>query len=227
MSLIDDLVGALTTITGRSNPTPTPQPKVAGNINDMKMTYGVSPNYTNETQSSTSAPTSPSSDPNYTFAFNNIPRDVNYKSNRSNFQPQQPPKPIGDLIRKYFPNEATTAATVAATENGTYDPKRPDNVNPQGGIDRGIFQINSNTFNGLIQRQPHLLRSMGITSFNDMYDPEKNIATAKIIREGSRQANPQTAGWGPWYGWQNTGYNINNGYFSHPHRISYELSKTK
>lgn len=188
--------------------------------------------------SNTPTPTpSPSAQPqqassNFRFAFETLPRDQYYAQNgpRPGFQPQQPPANIGDIIRRIFPNEATSAAAVAATENGQYDPRRADNVNPSdGSIDRGIFQINSNTFNGLMQRQGDRLKKLGIRSFEDMYDPEKNAIVAQIIKEGAQQFRPETNpnGWSGWYGWQDTGYDLNKGWFAPGKRADYEQKKKR
>lgn len=160
--------------------------------------------------------------------FNAIPRDQKYATTRKrkNFTPNQPPADIAKIIKKHFGDEYPTAVIVAATENGEFDPKRADNVNKNDGSrDRGIFQINSSTFNGLMERQGAKLKAYGIDSYEDMYDPDKNAYVAKLIKEGSKQANPKTNGWGGWFGWQDTGYDINNGYFSAYDRLYYELEK--
>lgn len=172
----------------------------------------------------TPAPTAPPSaptpsapaDPNYRFAYETLPRDANYAANgpRPGFQPSQPPAQIGSVIRNIFPNEATKAALIASTENAQFDPNRADNVNAgQGGQDRGIFQINSNTFNGLMQRRGDELKNLGINSFEDMRDPTKNAHVAKMIMS--------EGGAGRWFGWQDTGYNLNNNWFSAPDRGAY------
>ena len=76
-----------------------------------------------------------------------------------------------------------------------------------------------------MQRQGAKLKELGINSFEDMYDPSKNIAVAKLIQQGSKQANPNAAGYGGWFGWQDNGYNLNNGYYaeSQKDRIKYAL----
>lgn len=63
--------------------------------------------------------------------------------------------------------------------------------NPDGSIDRGLFRINSNTFADFMRRKGNLLRSSGITSYEDMNDPVKNATMAKIIY--------QEQGWKGWY----------------------------
>lgn len=169
-------------------------------------------------------------DPNFRFAFETLPRDQYYTQNgpRPNFQPDQPPADIGNIIRHFFPKEATQAAVVAATENGTYDPKRPDNINKKDGSrDRGIFQINSGTFDGLMERQGDLLRANGINSYEDMYDPWKNAFVAKLIKEGAAAYQPDINpnGWTGWAGWQDTGYDINQGWYGNTDRGAYEMKK--
>ena len=118
---------------------------------------------------------------------------------------------------------------MAVTENARYlSTKEADNIwNKDGSIDRGIFAINSNSFKGLMERQGNKLKAYDINSFEDMLDPDKNAYVAKLMRTESKQANPQTNGWGRWFGWQDTGYNINNGWYSKPERIEYEVNKKK
>jgi len=211
-----------------NNPTQSPEPQVKFTMNDRLPTNTPQPQIQQPTIQQAQQLPQNESDPAFRFAYEMLGRDQNYSQvvgKRKGFQPQQPPKQIADLLRKYFPNEATTAAAVAATENASFEPARADNVNTSGSRDRGIMQINEDTFNGLKQRQGAQLKKLGINSFEDMYDPEKNMAVAKMIHEGSQQANPKTAGWGGWFGWQDTGYDINKGYFSAPHRTDYELKK--
>ncbi len=195
--------------------TPNNTPSVIGNPSQMKLSVGVSPNFVNQMQPQTVD----AADPNYRFAFETQKRDQNYANltGRGGFQPQQPPQDIGQIIRNTFPNEATTAALVAATENGTYNPTVKDNPNSDGSVDRGLFQINNHTFNGLMQKFGDRLRTQGINSYEDMYDPAKNAAIAKMIYDQN--------GWGRWFGWQNKGYDLNGGYYSQPERIKYEIAK--
>ena len=172
----------------------------------------------------------PQGDDGFVFDYNSLPRDQEYATTgpRPNFNPQQPPSDIGQLIRDMFPNEATAAALVAASENATFDSSREDNVNKKDGSrDRGIFQINSDTFNGLMERQGDKLRKVGITSFEDMRDPKKNTIVAKMIKQGAQAYRPDTnpKGWSGWYGWQDTGYNINDGWFAPGRRADYEEKK--
>lgn len=173
-------------------------------------------------------------DPAFRFAYETMPRDQTWaeKGPRPGFQPAQPPADIGQVIRDVFPNEATMAALLASTENGQFDPRRKDNVNANGqGRDRGIFQINENSFNGLMERQAEKLAQMGINSYEDMYDPKMNAQVAKLIKEGSKSYNQSlgkdTSGVGGWYGWQDTGYDLNKGWFSKNDRIAYEQGKKK
>ena len=48
-------------------------------------------------------------------------------------------------------------------------------------IDRGLFRINNKTFYDYQRRFPGLLEKAGIFSWDDMLDPAKNSAMAKII----------------------------------------------
>ena len=76
-------------------------------------------------------------------------------------------------------------------ENLSYNAEG-DNQNSDGSIDRGLFQINSNTFADFLRRKGDVMTSLGITSFEDMKDPQKNIQMAKLILEEQ--------GYGAWYG---------------------------
>lgn len=79
-------------------------------------------------------------------------------------------------------------------ENAGFKQSNIDVPNADGSIDRGLFRVNNNTFNG-IMADPHwgkLAREkFGIRSWDDMNDPQKNAYMAKLIYE--RQ------GWGAWY----------------------------
>jgi len=58
--------------------------------------------------------------------------------------------------------------------------------------DRGLFRINSGSFYDLMKRKKKEMENLEITSYDDMYNVDKNIAVAKIIyKEG---------GWKRWYG---------------------------
>lgn len=76
-------------------------------------------------------------------------------------------------------------------ENLSLNP-RAENINPDGSIDRGLFQINSKTFADFQRRKGDKLKKLGITSFDDMFDPVKNAQMAKLIWEEQ--------GFGAWYG---------------------------
>lgn len=125
-------------------------------------------------------------------------------------QPFEVPQQVATVISNAFGDKATEAATVlnhppavspvsgAVTygENGSFivDPNNPrfDTTNTDGSVDRGLFRINSNTFNDY-QRFPELNQQMqkyGINSWDDMKDPQKNAYMAKMIYD--RQ------GWNAW-----------------------------
>jgi len=108
--------------------------------------------------------------------------------------------PYEDLIKNAFENNANDAMRVISRtvgrknkvgENVPIDPLA-ESRNSDGTIDRGLFQINSKTFEDLMKRQGGLLRELGITSFDDMFDPENNILVARILFD--------QRGWDPWYG---------------------------
>lgn len=82
-----------------------------------------------------------------------------------------------------------------------------DNLNKNGSTDRGLFQVNSNTFNGMSQ-DPNWRSAMdaaGIGGYGDMNNLDKNVAMAKLIlarRNYDRNAPDHIApnpSWDPWY----------------------------
>lgn len=120
---------------------------------------------------------------------------------------KQPPKAIADLIWEHYPNEATTAAMVMNTENQRFDPLAElpaeyNELDPDGGRtpDRGLYQIHGFTFNDFMRRYPNTLRKMGITSYEDMKDPAKNVAFSTLVRKEQ--------GWKAWKGPAYRGYTI-------------------
>ncbi len=55
------------------------------------------------------------------------------------------------------------------------------NINTNGSEDRGIFQINSDTFKDFQNRKGLIMRNMGITHYDQMFDPQKNVDMAYLI----------------------------------------------
>lgn len=98
-----------------------------------------------------------------------------------------------ELIKEIFPKEQwKNVPRVLAGENPSHNPKPKDHVNKNGSLDRGLMQINSNTFKDFMRRKGKLLQSKGITSYEDMYDREKNLIMARIIWDEQ--------GWKAWFG---------------------------
>lgn len=77
--------------------------------------------------------------------------------------------------------------------------KEMDIPNPDGSIDRGLFRINSNTFSDWMRRRPELMKAQGLTNWDDMLDPKKNMIFARMILESSNRTNPDTYSWRQWY----------------------------
>lgn len=140
---------------------------------------------------------------------------VNYQPNitipySQTGQPYRLPPQIAQPIMNAFNNihQATPAAQVLNHpvensvvtgrpnygENAGFKTNNIDVPNNDGSIDRGLFRINSNTFNG-IMADPHwgplARQKFGINNWEDMNDPQKNAFMAKLIYE--RQ------GWGAWF----------------------------
>jgi len=149
------------------------------------------------TATPTPTPTAPYV-PNFDF--------TGYKISKPGFEGKKIPQPspeIAKIIYEMFApsNEATPAAAVAWSENGTYNPNAVGiNNDYNRSTDTGIFQINSNTFNGLLQRRPQQMKAIGAITIEDMKDPRKNAQVAKLIRLDEEWSKAQP--WSRWYGWQ-------------------------
>lgn len=78
-------------------------------------------------------------------------------------------------------------------ENPGFATKNIDAVNEDGSVDRGLFRINSNTFNDYMSTPGNAarLKALGIKSYSDMDDANKNAAMARLIY--------QDRGWSGWY----------------------------
>ncbi|MBK9272861.1 MAG: transglycosylase SLT domain-containing protein [Saprospiraceae bacterium] len=96
-----------------------------------------------------------------------------------------------DVLNSVFGGEADDAMRVLQGENAPLDP-RAVNINTNGSEDRGLFQINSDTFADFQRRKGNQMRKAGITSYDDMFDPVKNAKMAAIIKDEQ--------GWKAWYG---------------------------
>ena len=107
-----------------------------------------------------------------------------------------------DVISQVFGNMANDANQVLRYTDPNTGQIRGENTryqtgpevdipNKDGSIDRGLFRINSNTFEDFMRRKKKLLANYGIDNYEDMYDPLKNSIMAKLIQEEQ--------GWGAWY----------------------------
>lgn len=85
-------------------------------------------------------------------------------------------------------------------ENLGFNP-RAENKNKNGTLDRGLFQINSDTFAKLQANETWgpVVRASGINSFDDMFDPELNAKMALIIWKERESWDPK-GGFAAWYG---------------------------
>ena len=126
--------------------------------------------------------------------------DFNQYRVSGNYEIPKMPDEIAEQVKETFGKEAGRAAIVAGTENGRYDPTATNDNGGGRGVDLGIFQINSNTFNDFMRRKGKQFHAIGVDSFEDLQDPVKNIKAAKIIYDEQ--------GWNAWYGPRNRGYNV-------------------
>ena len=111
----------------------------------------------------------------------------------------QPNPEIMNLLQQYFPQEATAAAIAILTESGGNP--NAQGKNKDGSLDRGLGQINSSTFEDYNSRMPNRIEDMGIKSYQDMFDPAKNLQMMDLIK--------QYQGWGAWYGPRDSGFDLN------------------
>jgi hypothetical protein len=110
--------------------------------------------------------------------------------------PDDIPQDLAHAIVKHFGTHriAAEAAVVAWSENGKFDPFASP-VNTDGSVDTGFMQISS-------QHLPLLQRELGIHSMEDLYDPDLNLAAARLIFD-------QAGGsWEPWFGPENQGCDV-------------------
>lgn len=153
-----------------------------------------------------------------------VPKVLAAETDRSQFkQERDEGGPLGVVIKQVFPeSEWKRVPVVLDGENGgrvanmAVDPKSGQRYyinDPQklldlaaqnqdkNGIDTGIMQINSKTFESYWNRQGNqagtypfreIMIRNGINSYSDMLDPVKNIMMGRIIWG--------VQGWGAWFG---------------------------
>ena len=113
---------------------------------------------------------------------------------------------LKEQLRRVFGEEAGDAERVLAWgdpkagsygqgyggENRQFNPRAENTANNDGSMDRGLFQINSNTFTDFQNRHGDKMAALGINTYEDMFDPTKNMLMAQLIK--------QEQGWAAWYG---------------------------
>lgn len=145
---------------------------------------------------------SPEAPPNVIGTPSQMKMSVKYNPNLGNqvtapaqYIPQpfkvNPAAVIDPFVKQIFGNQYTNWYRAMNGENGSHDPTR-EYHNDDGSVDRGIMQINSNTFNDFLRRKGDMMKQMGINTFNDMFDPLKNIKMGKLIYDEQ--------GWNAWHG---------------------------
>lgn len=79
--------------------------------------------------------------------------------------------------------------------------KEVDIPNPNGSMDRGLFRINSDTFNGWLNNPTSKQRmaQLGINSYDDMLDPMKNAQFARMLMEATPTASGTGRSWRKWW----------------------------
>lgn len=129
-----------------------------------------------------------------------LPTPGGVGKNRSFPEFPEPPRSIGKIIEDVFGPLADKAKVIAFSENGSFNPNIDSPPNDNGSIDRGIMQINSDTFDDYMRRMSGLLNKNEIYSFDDMFDARKNIVMGSIIYKYQ--------GWGAWNGPKRLGIDL-------------------
>ncbi len=111
----------------------------------------------------------------------------------------EPITPFDDALRESFGDDFDDAIRVLGGENAQFDPEAENTSNSDGSVDRGVFQINSIHFSeSEFNRRKEKMAAAGIdvsspeAAWEDMFDPAKNIAMARIIFDEQ--------GWDGWIG---------------------------
>lgn len=98
---------------------------------------------------------------------------------------QGPELSIEDKIRAYDWDDSLMLAIARWESSGYACEFRPeainDKYNSDGSEDRGLLQINSNTFADFQRRHGDEMLARGIRGYGDMFDVDKNIAMGYII----------------------------------------------
>lgn len=123
-----------------------------------------------------------------------VDRDNNKTTWMFNVAKAQEPEPsIEDKIRAKDWDDGLMLA-IARWESGGYTCKiNPlainDKYNEDGSEDRGVLQINSNTFADFQRRHGAEMEELGIRGYDDMFDVDKNIDMGyMIVQEQGYQA---------------------------------------
>jgi len=95
-------------------------------------------------------------------------------------EPTQTGNPYSNMVAEIFGEDAPDFERVLMGENASHNPQAV-NKNDNGTEDRGIAQINENTFSDFQRRHPEELKKFEIESYDDMFDPLKNLIMAKMI----------------------------------------------
>lgn len=95
------------------------------------------------------------------------------------------PESLTEAIRGYNWNGDVMEAVARWESSGHACELRPealnDHMNKDGSRDSGLFQINSRTYADYEARMPEKLRALDINSYEDMFDPYKNMDMAYLI----------------------------------------------
>jgi hypothetical protein len=118
-----------------------------------------------------------------------------FRNERCN-PPDDIPQEVARAIVKHFGTHriAAEAAVVAWSENGSFDPTASP-VNSDGSVDIGNMQISSQHF-------AFLQAELGITSMEDLMDPDLNLAAARLLFDRAGGS------WEDWFGPENRGCDV-------------------
>ena len=91
---------------------------------------------------------------------------------------------------------------ISGGENRSFKTGREVDIpNNDGSIDRGLFRINSNILEGWMSnhKSRERLAEYGITDWDDMLDPEKNMVFARLLMESTSTQYEGDRSWRKWW----------------------------
>jgi hypothetical protein len=103
-----------------------------------------------------------------------------------NGQEKQLPASVSEKIHAYSDWDADLMEAIARWESSGWacdlvEDARNDDMNKDGSKDIGLFQINSNTFKDFQNRYGNEVKDLGISTYDQLLDVDKNISFAHLV----------------------------------------------